>query len=132
MDYQVQLAQKDGYLHVRVSGNNDPETVMRYLKDIHGVCLKHKCPNVLIEENLEGSRLGLVDVFGVVSASSKSVWPVVQRIAYVDVNQRQDFQNMKFAETVAVNRSVNVRVFRSVAEAEGWLAAALQAPPEIT
>jgi hypothetical protein len=28
---------------------------------------------------------------------------------------------MKFAETAAVNRGVNVRVFASVAEAEQWL-----------
>ena len=52
---------------------------------------------------------------------SKSVWPVVQRIAYVDVNRDHDLKNMKFAETVGMNRSMNIRVFAEVRDAENWL-----------
>jgi hypothetical protein len=40
-------------------------------------------------------------------------------IAYVDVNAQGSL--MKFAEDVAVNRGVRVRVFGTVAEAERWL-----------
>jgi hypothetical protein len=40
-------------------------------------------------------------------------------IAYVDVNAQGPL--MKFAEDVAVNRGVRVRVFGTVAEAERWL-----------
>jgi hypothetical protein len=42
-----------------------------------------------------------------------------EAIAYVDVNAEGDL--MKFAETVAVNRSLPVRVFSTVGEAERWL-----------
>ena len=40
-------------------------------------------------------------------------------IAYVDVNAVGD--TMQFAEDVAVNRAMPVKVFRSVDEAERWL-----------
>jgi len=43
-----------------------------------------------------------------------------EAIAYVDVNA--DGELMKFAETVAVNRSLPVVVFSSVSDAEKWLA----------
>jgi hypothetical protein len=38
-----------------------------------------------------------------------------------DVNSDHDSSRMKFAETVAVNRGVNVRIFADVREAANWL-----------
>jgi hypothetical protein len=43
-----------------------------------------------------------------------------EAIAYVDVNAAGAL--MQFAETVAVNRALPVKVFPTVAEAEEWLA----------
>jgi len=40
-------------------------------------------------------------------------------VAYVDVNAEGDL--MKFAETIAVNRSVPMAIFSTVADAEEWL-----------
>jgi len=121
MDYGFQVARKNGFLHVVVTGDNTPETVLRYLREIYDACSKYGCPSVLVEENLEGAGLALGEIFGVVDEASKTVWPVVQKVAYVDVNRQHDLKDMKFAETVAVNRSVNCRVFPDVAAAEKWL-----------
>ena len=41
---------------------------------------------------------------------------VVQRIAFVDVNPEHSSSLMKFAETAAVNRGLNIRVFSSLFE----------------
>ena len=128
MKYEFRLSRKEGYLHVHMSGENSPETVARYLKQLYEECKKTGCPNVLVEENLEGAGMDVGEIFGVVSQGSKTVWPVLQKIAYVDVNPQHDLRNMKFAETVAVNRSVNVRVFATVPEAENWLVAQLKPP----
>ena len=43
------------------------------------------------------------------------------RIAYVDVNPEHPTAHMQFAETVAVNRGMNIRMFATVAEAEEWV-----------
>jgi len=130
VEYQFRVTPKGTYLHIQVDGDNAPETVLRYLREIYESCVKLKCPDVLVEENLEGPGLDLGEIFGVVAEGSKSVWPVVQKIAVVDVNPLHDQQNMKFAETVGVNRSVNVRVFRTVPEAENWIAAQHPRPRE--
>jgi hypothetical protein len=50
--------------------------------------------------------------------SSRAVG-VFQAIAYVDVNAGGDM--MKFAENVALNRGIPVRLFATVAEAEKWI-----------
>jgi hypothetical protein len=74
---------------------------------------------VLIEERLEGPRLGTLDVFEIVSQGSSRALGILQAIAYVDVNAEGDL--MQFAETVAVNRALPVTVFSTVADAERWL-----------
>jgi hypothetical protein len=130
MDYQFRLSQREGYLHVWVNGDNSPETVARYLKDVYEACLKHKCSSVLVEENLEGAGLSLTEMFGIVAERGDLVRTVLERIAYVDVNPRHDMRNLKFAETVAVNRAVNLRLFPSVRDAENWIAQPSQPPQE--
>jgi len=47
--------------------------------------------------------------------------------AYVDLRATNP-ANMRFAETVAVNRGVTVAVFGSVADAEQWLQKKLARP----
>jgi hypothetical protein len=121
MLYSLTVERKPEYLHVKVTGDNTPQTVLKYLTEVHNACSTHKCSDVLIEENLEGPSLEISDIYAVISERSKNVHPVVDRIAYVDVNGDHDSSRMKFAETVAVNRGVNVRIFADVREAANWL-----------
>jgi len=121
MTYQLTVEQKVGYLHIRVSGENNPETVRRYLEEVFSACLRRQCPTVLIEENLQGPSLGVLDIHQIVTEGSKRTWPTVRRIAYVDTNKEHSQSDMNFAETVAVNLGVNVKVFPTVKEAEEWL-----------
>src|SRR5262245_27609489 len=129
MEYEFRVTPKSGYLHVRVTGDNTPEIVMKYLQQLYATCMKENCPNVLVEENLEWPGLALGEIFGLVSDGSRNAWPVVHRIAYVDTNPRHELKDMKFAETAANNRSINVRVFGEVQEAENWLVRQLNSPP---
>ncbi len=129
MDYSFKVQPREGYLHVRVTGNNRTETIARYLKELYDVCRRTECPNVLIEENLAGAGMSIVDIFEIVTRKGPEVWPVVQRVAYVDTNPKHDPSNMKFAETTAVNRSMNMNVFASASEAEAWLVRELNSPP---
>jgi hypothetical protein len=124
VEYVFKVERNAGYLHAKVYGDNDPTAVTRYLRDVYDACLREKCPRVLIEEALEGPGLSVAEVFGVVEKASEQVWPVVQQIAYVDTNPLHDFTKMQFAEVVASNRGVNVRVFSSVRNAKEWLSTA--------
>jgi hypothetical protein len=119
MTYELTIRQEPGYLHAVVTGRNSPENVRRYLEEIHRECSARNCFRVLIEERLEGPRLGTLDVFKIVIEGSNRGRETMTSIAYVDVNAETDL--MRFAETVAVNRLLPVTVFSTVADAERWL-----------
>ncbi len=117
----MKIEEHPGYLHVTVTGENSAENVLQYLAAVRKACADRNCPAVLIEENLHGPGLPIADIFRIISQASQRVSPEVQRIAYVDVNREHDRNAMRFAETVAVNRGVNVWVFATVGEARQWL-----------
>jgi len=120
MSYQLKIIQKPAYLHAIVSGLNSRDNVKAYLADVLEACKIRACNQVLIEERLEGPRIDTINVFQIASEGSRQAMGFFKAIAYVDVNAEGDL--MKFAETVAVNRSLPVRLFSSVADAERWLA----------
>ena len=119
MAFAVTFTQKPTYLHAVVTGRNSAKNVRSYLKQIQRECSTRKCFRVLIEERLEGPRLGIVDVYRIVSEETVRALGQIDVIAYVDVNAEGDL--MKFAEDVAVNRFLRVAVFSSVPDAELWL-----------
>ena len=120
MSFDLTFIQKSDYLHAVVTGLNTRENVEAYLANVLRECQELRCSRVLIEERLEGPRLGPVDVFDIAAGASNRIGGVLQTIAYVDVNGAID--TMKFAENVAINRGAPVRIFATVADAEKWLA----------
>ncbi len=121
MAYQLKIEQKPQYLHFTVTGRNSPDTVVRYMEEVMQEVAARRCPRVLIEENLDGPRLGTMEVFSMVTAGSKRYHGMLEALAYVDLNAEGGV--MRFAEDVAVNRGIPVRVFRTVDGAEKWLLA---------
>jgi hypothetical protein len=116
MDYKLTIEPKPSYLHFIVTGRNSKRAVIQYLEEILRECKAHNCVRILIEERLEGPRLGTVDIFKIVSEESSSGIGILKAIAYVDVYAESNL--MQFAETVAFNRSLPVTVFPTVADAE--------------
>jgi len=119
MSYNLTIVQKPAYLHAIVTGLNSKENVKRYLAEVLRESKDRGCCQVLIEERLEGPRFKTISVFQMASEGSRRAQGYFKAIAYVDVNAEGDL--MRFAETVAVNRGLPVRVFSSVADAEKWL-----------
>jgi hypothetical protein len=119
MNYKLTITQKHGFLHAIVTGQNTKETVLRFLQEVLHECIARDCLRVLIEERLEGPRLGELDVFDIASRASAHATGKLKAIAYVDINAGIDL--MQFAEDVAVNRGLRVAVFPTVAAAEAWI-----------
>jgi hypothetical protein len=120
MAFELRLEPKHDYLHAIVTGDNTREDVFGYLRELLQACQQRQVTRVLIEERLTGPRLGPVDVFDIAAQGSTEAAGSLTTIAYVDVHAIGDA--MKFAENVAVNRGLPVRMFATVAEAEQWLA----------
>jgi hypothetical protein len=119
MSYKLTITQKPTYLHIIVTGELSEENVLRYFEEIHRECTTRNCFRVLIEENLDGPRLNVVRVLQLISDESSKSMGLFKAIVYVDVNAVGD--SMKFIEDAAVNRSLPVKVFSTVVDAEKWL-----------
>ena len=118
MSYTLTITQEADYLHALVTGSNSKENVAAYLEELRRECYARNSFRVLIEERLEGPRLRTMEVYQIVSEAGLSQVRI-DAMAYVDVNAEGDL--MKFAETLAVNRGLPVRLFSSVANARKWL-----------
>ena len=125
MDYKLIVQPEPGYLHIVVTGENTRANVMRYMEEVVRECTLRQCFRVLVEERLEGPRLGTLDVFEMVATGSARFLRTLKAMAYVDVNAPTQ-EMMQFAENVAVNRAFPVRVFPTVHAAERWLQAEQQ------
>jgi hypothetical protein len=125
VSYELTVETKPGCLHVIVTGDNTRESVSRYMEEVVRECTLRQCFRVLVEERLEGRRLGTLDVFEMVATGSARFLRTLKAMAYVDVNARSQ-EMMQFAENVAVNRAFPVRVFPTVLAAERWLQAEQQ------
>ena len=121
MPYALSLEDKSGYRHARVTGTNSREAVLGYTQQIYETCLARNRRMVLIEEHLAGPSLPMSSVYQVVDARVAQALTAIKKIAYVDFNPEHDLARIEFAEDVAVNRGVNMRLFATVAEAERWL-----------
>ena len=91
-----------------------------YLQGLIHECRLRGTARLLIEERLTGPRLGPVDLFDIAARGSAEAAGMLQAIAFIDVNAVDDA--MKFAENVAVNRGLPIRMFVAVADAVAWLA----------
>jgi len=119
--YSFTVEEREDYLHIVVRGKNDAATIRRYIKDALAASIAHSCPNLLVEENLDGPRLTMGEIFQIVAEASGSAKHDVHRIAFVDTNPAHSLSNMKFAETVALNRGMMMNAFPTVADAKQWL-----------
>lgn len=120
MDFYLTIIERDSYVHATVTGINTPENMLRFMKEAYEACRARGKSSVLLEMNLAGESLDVTSIFHVVEQRSAD-GARLRKIAYVAPIVGKDPARAHFAETVAVNRGVNVKVFRDVAEAQRWL-----------
>ena len=117
--YRLNLEERPAYLHATVVGERTPENALRYLDEVYAACVRTGLSNVLLEMRFSGPSLGAPAVFHVVSQRSAE-GARLRKVAYVEASMDGPLK-ARFAETVAVNRAVNIRLFFDVAEAARWL-----------
>jgi hypothetical protein len=124
MSYQLTLEARPGYLHARVTGERTPENALRFLQEVYAACVKGGSTAALMEMAFSGPSLPAASIYNVISARAPE-GAKLRKIAYVQPVVDADEPDMaRFAETVARNRGVNVRLFANVAAAERWLSEA--------
>jgi hypothetical protein len=121
MDYHLAIIERTSYLHATITGASTRENVLRFLKEAYDACVARGKTAALLEMDLTGPSLDTSSIFNVIAERSGD-GAKLRKIAYVDLSVAKDDGKARFAETVAVNRGVNVRLFRVVVDAEKWLA----------
>ena len=119
MPYHLKLEQHSAYLHASVTGSHSVANVSRFLREVGEACEARGVALVLLEVNFTGPSLGAGGIYDVISRQTAK-GKTLRKVAYVDVSPR-DPGKKKFAETVALNRGVNVRLFPTVPDAARWL-----------
>ena len=117
--YHLETHEREGYLHAKVSGPRTPENAQRFLKEAYEECLRTGRVALLLEMGLTGPPLDMASVFRVI-ANRAPDGAKLRRIAYVEPAPT-DIPSALFAETVANNRGVNVRLFKDLDAADRWL-----------
>lgn len=119
VSYQLTIEERPAYIYARADGELTPANALRFLEEAHAACVKSGRSSVLLDMQLHGPNLNTTSVYDVISQRAAD-GSKLRKIAYVPY--KSDDQSMAyFAETVAMNRGVNVRLFDSVAAAERWL-----------
>jgi hypothetical protein len=121
MPYALSLESRGGYLHARVTGSGNQQTVLDYTQEIHNACIERDLRAVLIEENLSGPSISLSAVLQIVAERAPQAVKLLKRIALVDLNPEHNPSHLEFAENAAANRGLNLRLFPSVGAAQKWL-----------
>jgi hypothetical protein len=122
MSYKIAYNNRPDYLHAVITGTCTKESVAGYLEEVLRKCIEIGTKQIFIEQRLDGPRLETDTVYQIASSISTNALAsgVFEAIAFVDVNA-ESVLNLKFAESVAANRGLPVKVFFSVNDAEHWL-----------
>ena len=119
VSYQLTIEERPTYIYARADGELTPANALRFLEEAYAACLRSSRRDLLLDMQLHGPDLNTTNVYEVISQRVAD-GSKLRKIAYVPF-QRGDRSMAHFAETVAINRGVNVRLFESVAAAERWL-----------
>jgi hypothetical protein len=119
MSYRLTIEPHETYVQARLDGVRTPENLLRYLREAYLACLQHGKRDLLLEINLVNADLDSSSIYRVVVQRAAD-GAKLGRIAYVETGVTS-LAKARFAETVAVNRAVNVRLFPTLREARAWL-----------
>jgi hypothetical protein len=123
MNYELKIIEKVGFAAAILRGVRTPETLLAAAAQATAFCDERNISRILID--LRGMSGGLdtletYDVAGRELPRQKAVRRVL-RSAILD--RPENIERIRFFETVAVNRGLNVRVFADEAPAIEWLLA---------
>ena len=119
MNYDVSIKEENGILKVIAKGNRTMVD-SKALWDLNIQKIKErKLSKLLVTLDLVGN-LSISDYYTLATHATDLIKGLNIKIAVVDLNN-QSIKDNSFAETVAMNRGMNVLVFESPEAAEQWL-----------
>lgn len=120
-EYRLTIEKHPTYLRAKGEGPRTAENVLRYFRETHDACVSTGILDVLMEMSFTGAGFDFSTIFAVISERAPHGLKL-GRIAYVESSPEQA-PRAEFAETMAVNRGVRVKLFPDLDAARKWLTA---------
>ena len=117
--YRLSLEERPSHLYAKVVGDRTPENARRFLEEAYAACVERGYSRLLLDMQLTGPSLEEAHISEVISSRAPQGAELL-KIAYVE-SPAADLSTTYFAESQAIDRGVNVRVFRDVQAAARWL-----------
>ena len=118
-DFRLTFEIRDDCLYAFVSGPEDNLSVSKkFWAQVHTKAVETGITKILVEEDFP-NQVSTTEMFETGKFIAKIFGPKM-KIAHVD-KHLSDMELNKFAENVAVNRSLFGRVFNNRSDAEKWL-----------
>lgn len=119
MAIQVEHRIDDGVLRVTATGFDESlQQVEDYGQTVIAVAAAHDCTRIICDETGLKYTLSTINTYELAKFLSVAM-PKVARVAIICSPQQA--KDADFWETVAVNRGLQVRVFKDEASAEAWI-----------
>lgn len=123
MPYKIDIQKQSDHLRVEVSGERTEDSAEQNARELWrkliDLCWKYELRKILAISSLSG-RFPTSGVFNIASNPQELGVDLSFRIGLVELNE-ESLEDMRFAESVALNRGAQFQVFDNEAEAKTWL-----------
>jgi hypothetical protein len=120
MSYTIKADEKEGVIYLTIRDTITLEMAIESRQELAQLLQKTGIKKVLVDQ-LDGITDATVTDIYEFHSSHKDVFTDPVRIAMILSTEKEKFDNLKFAENVAINRGMAMRVFTEINDGLKWL-----------
>ncbi len=121
MKYQLEIVEKDGYVIAVLSGVRTPDTLIAAASETATFCKDRGYARILIDLRGMSGELDTLEAFEVAGHDIPNQEHVRELTRSVILDRAENIDRIRFFETVAINRGLNVKVFDDEDLGVKWL-----------
>jgi len=123
MNYEIELFERDGFVAAVLSGVRTPETLIKAAVRATSFCSERQVKHLLIDLRDMTGGLDTLETYEVAGRELPRQEAVRRVLRSAILDRPENIERIRFFETVALNRGLNVRVFADEGLAVEWLLA---------
>ena len=121
MTYQLEIVEKNGYVIAVLAGVRTPETLVAAASETTTFCRDRGHTRLLINLRRMSGGLDTMQTFEVAGHGIPNQKHVRDLVRSAILDHTENIDRIRFFETVAINRGLNVKVFDDKERAIEWL-----------
>ena len=121
MNYELKMIEKVGFAAAVLGGVRTPDTLLAAAAQATAFCDERNISRVLIDLRSMSGGLDTLETYDVAGRELPRQEAVRRVLKSAILDRPENIERIRFFETVAVNRGLNVRVFADEETAVEWL-----------